>query len=741
MTFDEKKSNSRWNETNRIILLVFTFISVALRLYKISEPREVVFDEVHFGGFASHYLKGTYFFDVHPPLGKLIIAGIGHIFGYKGTFDFKAIGDSYDVTPPVPYVEMRTAMATFGIGSIIFAMATIVEMGFSHYALILAGTLLCLDNALITQSRYIFLDTMMFFFIFGSVYFWTKFRQLRYQPFSLKWWAFLGLTGIYLAGSIGVKMVGLFTVALIGIACFYDLWELSDWKRQMSDKNLIKHFFARFLLLACIPMTIYLSFYYLHFKLLPLSGPGDKYMTIDFQKSLLGNKLHSDARPIYYGQTFRIQNAAEKIYLHSHDDRIPLRHLDGKVSSNGQQINGYPEPDENNLWTIKLVKAYEKDEAEDSKEESPQSETKSSETENDKSTNGGVESDGAADNNGRVPIRFGDLVQICHIATEKCMLTHDVASPLTKTNTEITMYEIGRNDKEEYTHWVLESDENLSKGVPLRSLGRFRIFNKNFNVRIINHGKNLPAWGFNQRELNGSKKEDYNGNHFYSWTVSEVLEPRTAEEEAEREKALKETKPLKFLVKFVELQLLSLLINNTLVDDHPFKSRPHQWPLPLKGFLFWNKGTKARIFLMGNVVAWTLGILGVFVFAVRFTKDKFLEHRGLVKFHQDRYFQRFGNKMVYLFGAYLLHYLPFYLLTRSLYLHHYLPSYMFSVLIAAGQFDYMTRNYNPKIRAAFVALVLIGTVWGLVYLWPLVYGTQIEAELLNKRKLFKSWNF
>ena len=64
-------------------------------MYRVNDADHVSWDEAHFGKFASWYINGTFFFDVHPPLGKMMIAGMGALTGYNGSFHFTEPGNKY----------------------------------------------------------------------------------------------------------------------------------------------------------------------------------------------------------------------------------------------------------------------------------------------------------------------------------------------------------------------------------------------------------------------------------------------------------------------------------------------------------------------------------------------------------------------------------------------------------------------------------------------------------------------
>lgn len=47
-----------------------------------------------------------------------------------------------------------------------------------------------------------------------------------FRPFTASWWLWLVLTGVNLAGALGVKFVGLFVILLVGLNTAWDLWRL-----------------------------------------------------------------------------------------------------------------------------------------------------------------------------------------------------------------------------------------------------------------------------------------------------------------------------------------------------------------------------------------------------------------------------------------------------------------------------------------------------------------------------------
>lgn len=85
-------------------------------------------DVVSFGGFATKYIKGRFFMDVHPPLAKLLITLAAWLAGFEGDFDFKDIGMDY-LEPGVPYVAMRLLPAILGVLTVPLMFLTLKATG------------------------------------------------------------------------------------------------------------------------------------------------------------------------------------------------------------------------------------------------------------------------------------------------------------------------------------------------------------------------------------------------------------------------------------------------------------------------------------------------------------------------------------------------------------------------------------------------------------------------------------
>ncbi|KAF7282332.1 hypothetical protein GWI33_002904 [Rhynchophorus ferrugineus] len=144
------KQSFRINVEINIVSIILFLSAVLTRMYKLQEPRNIVFDELHYGKYVSLYMKNIFFFDSHPPLGKQLIALAAYVSGFDGKFKFDKIGSPYSEN--VPLVALRIVPAIFGSFLIPTVYHLMLEMGFTEWTSVLAALLFLFDNAILTQT-------------------------------------------------------------------------------------------------------------------------------------------------------------------------------------------------------------------------------------------------------------------------------------------------------------------------------------------------------------------------------------------------------------------------------------------------------------------------------------------------------------------------------------------------------------------------------------------------------------
>jgi hypothetical protein len=212
------------------------------RFYGLNWPPQVVFDEVHFGKFISGYITGRYFFDIHPPLGKLLIAAVAWWSGYDGTQPFETIGEHYH--PHVDIFMLRALPATFGaaLPPLMYALAR--ELGCSRTAATLVGGLVLLDGAMLVESRLLLTDSSLFFW--DSLQLLTALRASAAPRGTAAFHAQLALTGLAIGAAVSTKWTALANMGVVGLDSIHSLLKtmhasvhrLHDWSPPSSPPPL-----------------------------------------------------------------------------------------------------------------------------------------------------------------------------------------------------------------------------------------------------------------------------------------------------------------------------------------------------------------------------------------------------------------------------------------------------------------------------------------------------------------------
>lgn len=268
-------------------LLLF-LLSGMVRYYNNLDPAAIVFDEVHFGGFVEGYHTGHYFFDIHPPLGKLSLLWLGYLFGYDpSACEYKNISDVYP--PGCKFYILRRIAATFGcmLAPLTFSIAR--KLGVSTSAAFLAGCFAAFDMMNVLESRHILVDSQLMFYCALSLWLGLKwFKRCNEGPMSVStrnWWC-LAL-GVSCSCALSIKWTTLATPGMLAVEATMAIFFL---KTSVPTIDLLK--------IGSLCVGLYAFWYYVHFAYLPLSGEhGDAFMPIEFQRTLINSKHYDPNAP------------------------------------------------------------------------------------------------------------------------------------------------------------------------------------------------------------------------------------------------------------------------------------------------------------------------------------------------------------------------------------------------------------------------------------------------------------
>ncbi|MDO9353822.1 MAG: phospholipid carrier-dependent glycosyltransferase [Solirubrobacteraceae bacterium] len=272
--------------------MILTLVAAITRFAFLYNPRAIVFDEVYFREYALHYKAGTYYFDLHPPLGKLLLGAWAAIAGV----DADAMGKD-------PAVVMRVLPAFAGTLLIVVIYLLIRKLSKSRKIATLAAALVLLDTAILVESRLIVMDSMLLLFGITAVYAALKAREYTGRSQWL-WFAF----ALFCAGcATSIKLTGLTALGMIGLLWLVDVINEKRWQNW-------KPAVGQAVLIGLIPLTVYMLTFAIHFALLPKKGPGDLFMSQQFQSVLKGDPLYKEDAKMGFIAKFKDLNKSIHVY-------------------------------------------------------------------------------------------------------------------------------------------------------------------------------------------------------------------------------------------------------------------------------------------------------------------------------------------------------------------------------------------------------------------------------------------
>ncbi|XP_038131239.1 protein O-mannosyl-transferase 1 isoform X3 [Cyprinodon tularosa] len=677
-----------------LLLLLVTLLSLWTRLGGLGHPGSVVFDEVYYGPFVSLYMKGRFFVDDSgPPLGHMILALGAYLGGFDGNFVWSRIGAEFPCGVSVWTLRLLPALGGALCVPLVYLLT--VELGFSHLSALGAALLLLLENSLIVQSRFMLLEALLIFFMLLAFFSYLRFHNSPSRSWSRFCW--LLLSGVSCSAAVGVKYMGLSSyLLLLGLASVHSWRQMGN--RAVGHLSVFIHCVLKVLCLLVVPVLLYVFWFYVHLSILQHSGPHDQLMSSAFQASLQGGLSRiTKGQPleVAYGSQVTLRSSASQplpCWLHSHKANYPIRYEDGRGSSHQQQVTCYPFKDVNNWWIIKDPGRQEL----------------------------------VVDTPPR-PVRHGDVIQLVHGMTSRLLNSHDVAAPMSPQAQEVSGYIDFNVSMAAQNLWRVDIYNREAESEVWKTIrSEVRLVHVNTSAVLKLSGVALPDWAFHQLEVVAEKLQKGHGSSL-AWTVEEHRYG-TSQEQKEREAELHSPthinvdRKISFWSKFIELQWKMLTVKQE-ESEHKYSSSPLEWVTMETNIAYWlHASTNFQVLLLDPVLVLTRLPVSAEVW------------------------QRFVCLGFVCVGGWMMNFLPFLLMDRTLFLYHYLPALCYLHLLSPALLEHVhthllssrTLRRGLGLCASAVLVSIFLSYW---YLCPLTYGSpELSANQLLALKWRDSWD-
>ncbi|MDE2018849.1 MAG: phospholipid carrier-dependent glycosyltransferase [Patescibacteria group bacterium] len=264
---------AKQSRSSVIALAIIIAAGLGLHLIRISYPARPVFDEAHFATYAADYVKDHVFFDIHPPLGKLIYASaiplalrfennaplgdttfVGYTKSPTGTVYF-ATDIPYGA---FPYVPLRLISVFFGLALTVAFYFFLRNIGIGEVGALLGAFFVTFENAMLLETKLILLNGMYLAFGFAALAIWFEHIHFSkslpsHSPSSILHAPILA--GFLFALSLGVKLEGIIFIGPVLISLFEGRLRGEDGLRALK-----KFLFTALLVFVAISFLNFLFF-------------------------------------------------------------------------------------------------------------------------------------------------------------------------------------------------------------------------------------------------------------------------------------------------------------------------------------------------------------------------------------------------------------------------------------------------------------------------------------------------